>query len=407
VTASATGGELGGVLSVRNQVLPAIQGNGSEDGSLNQLAKGFADQVNTLIGFPLFTYNTSDATNTAASLQVSPNASVQNLPAARVTGLTGTAVASPIAITAGTNDSLNLKVDGKTWPTITLNPADTSASTVATDLNTQFSALGIDAQASVNGSGGLVLSSTNTSTGSIAILSGTANATLGLTQTTPTYQNGANSIALSLANLANSTSSGQITQLTGSTVGSALTITPGTNDALNLTVDGKTWPAITLNPADTSAATIAADLNTQFNALGIGASAKVTSGGSLALSTTNTGSTGSIAILNGSANTTLGLASTTPTYQNGIDGQSFTAYFGSIAAGVGNALSNAQAGQSAQQNVVTQAQSLRQQISGVDLNSEAALLLQFQNSYEAASKVISVVNSLTTTVLNLIGNPVA
>ena len=524
VTANATGGQLGGILSVRNQVLPSIQGSGSQDGSLNQLAKGFADQVNTLIGFPLFTYNATDATNTAASLQVSPSItttttqvtsltgtpitgqidltnatntlnlqvdgktvppitvstndhstlevvadlnsqfgprgiganasmnssgelvlsttnlgsngsiaiengtanadlnltqltptyktntvssgiSIQNLPTAQVAALTGTVLTSPITLTANTN-TLNLQVDGKTLPAIMLNSADASAVSVATDLNAKFSSLGIDANASVNASGSLILATTNTgSNGSIAILNGTANATLGLTQTTPTYQNGANSIALSLANLANSSSSGQVTGLTGTTISSSLTITPATNDALNLAIDGKTWP-ITLNSADAGAASVAADLNAQFAAKGIGASAKVSSNGGLSLSTTNTGSTGSIALLSGSANTMLGLTTTTPSYQNGLDGQSFTGYFGSIASLVGTAVANAQAGQTAQQDVVTQAQTLRQQISGVDLNAEAATLLQFQNSYEAASKMVSIINSLTTTVLNLIGSPV-
>ena len=103
----------------------------------------------------------------------------------------------------------------------------------------------------------------------------------------------------------------------------------------------------------------------------------------------------------------MGLTNTTATYQNGLDGMSFTSYFGNIASGVGTALSNATTGQTAEQNSLTQNESLRQQISGVNLNTEAANLLQLQNSYEAASKMISVINNLTTTVLNLIGNAVS
>jgi flagellar hook-associated protein 1 len=172
-----------------------------------------------------------------------------------------------------------------------------------------------------------------------------------------------------------------------------------------LQVDGQTLPAITLNPADTTTSAVAADLNSQFSSLGIGAKATVTSNGALALSTTN--SNGSINILSGNANATLGLTNTAPTYQNGLDGMSFSSFFGSIASNVGTALSNATAGQTAQQNALTQTESLRQQISGVNLNTEAANLLQLQNSYEAASKMISVINNLTTTVLNLIGNAVS
>ncbi len=407
VTDNITSGEVGGLLYVRNQVLPSIQGDGSQDGSLNQMAKSLADQVNTLLGYPLFSYDQSNGTNTAASLTVNSNFTLSDLPAARVTALTGTDLTSSLAIVAGTNDGLNLEVDGKTLPAITLKPSDTSASDVAKDLNEQFSSLGIGAQASVNGEGGLVLSTTNTgSSGSIAILNGTANATLGLSSTTPTYSNDSSSVALTLANLLNDAGSGQVTTLSGSSMGASVSITTGTNDALNLEVDGKALPTLTLKPADTSASAVAADLNAQFTKLGVGATAIATSNGGLALSTTNT-SGGSIAILRGSANATLGLTDITPTYQTGLNGMSFTSYFGSIASNVGTALATATTGQTAEQNALTQNESLRQQISGVNLNTEAANLLQFQNAYDAASKMISVINNLTTTVLNEVGSAVS
>ena len=208
VTSEITSGQLAGVLNMKNQTLPAIQGDGYNNGSLNQLAKGFADRVNTLVGFPLFTYDSTNATDTAKSLQVSSTATAAQLPGPRVTALTGTAVTAPFAVTTGSNDSLNLQVDGKTWPAITLNPADTTLAAVASDLNSQFTTLGIGANASVTGTGSLVVTTANNgNTGSIAILSGSSNTTLGLTQTTPTYQNSASSTALSLASLANPASS--------------------------------------------------------------------------------------------------------------------------------------------------------------------------------------------------------
>jgi len=60
-----------------------------------------------------------------------------------------------------------------------------------------------------------------------------------------------------------------------------------------------------------------------------------------------------------------------------------------------------------QQDVVTQTQALRQQISGVDLNAEATTLLQLQSSYQAASKMVTVIDSLTQTILQLIQPGVA
>jgi flagellar hook-associated protein 1 FlgK len=297
VTSQVTGGKLAGALNVRNQILAGLQGNSSETGSLNELARTFADRVNSVLGSPLLTYDQTSATKTAATLQANPAVTAISLPTAQVTALTGTAVSSPLTITAGANDTLNLQIDGNAVPAITLNPADGSLSDVAADLNTQFSALGVGAQASLNpNTGALVLATTNTgTTGSIQLLSGTANATLGLTSTTPTYQNAANSIALNLAALANPSS--------------------------------------------------AADQ---------------------------------------------------------INGQSFTAYFGSISASVGSNLSDATNGQSVQNSMVTQAQTLRQQISGVDLNEEATRVLQLQSAYEAASKMITVLDQMAQSVLAII-----
>ena len=59
-------------------------------------------------------------------------------------------------------------------------------------------------------------------------------------------------------------------------------------------------------------------------------------------------------------------------------------------------------GQTLQQDVVTQAQSLRQQVSGVDLNTEATQLLQLQSSYQAASKMMTVIDNLIQAVIGLI-----
>ena len=83
VTLSAgVGGQLGGLLQIRNQTLPALIGGPNQQGSLNQLAQGIADRVNALLasgqtsagvsGAPLFTYTASSPTGVAASLSVNP-----------------------------------------------------------------------------------------------------------------------------------------------------------------------------------------------------------------------------------------------------------------------------------------------------------------------------------------------
>jgi flagellar hook-associated protein 1 FlgK len=52
--------------------------------------------------------------------------------------------------------------------------------------------------------------------------------------------------------------------------------------------------------------------------------------------------------------------------------------------------------------LVTQAQKQRADATGVSLDKEAAKLLQFQQAYQAVGKMVSVLNSLTDTVLNIL-----
>lgn len=85
-----------------------------------------------------------------------------------------------------------------------------------------------------------------------------------------------------------------------------------------------------------------------------------------------------------------------------IDNVSYTQYFGNLAAALGTAITNAQSDQTTAQGLVTQAQDLRQQTSGVSLNAEAIKVLEFQRSYQAVSKVVTMLDSLTQTVIDMI-----
>jgi flagellar hook-associated protein 1 FlgK len=106
VTALATDSQLGGLLAFRNTTLPAVIGNGQQQGSLNQLAQGIADRVNGLFtsgqasagpppvaGVPLFTYSAASGTVAAATLGVDPSVSTAQLAAATGTSANGTATA--------------------------------------------------------------------------------------------------------------------------------------------------------------------------------------------------------------------------------------------------------------------------------------------------------------------------
>lgn len=85
-----------------------------------------------------------------------------------------------------------------------------------------------------------------------------------------------------------------------------------------------------------------------------------------------------------------------------IDGASFTGFYGQMAARVGSELSAAQDQESVQQSAVAQAKNLRQQISGVSLDEEAMILIEFQRAYQANSRMISVLDQLTEETINML-----
>ncbi len=101
VTSQISGGKLGGLLQVRNQVLPSLQGDSTQPGQLNQLAQSIADRVNGILtsglsssgpppvpGVPLFTYDAANASQAAATFSVDQNVTANSL-AAISTGTSG------------------------------------------------------------------------------------------------------------------------------------------------------------------------------------------------------------------------------------------------------------------------------------------------------------------------------
>jgi len=81
---------------------------------------------------------------------------------------------------------------------------------------------------------------------------------------------------------------------------------------------------------------------------------------------------------------------------------SFSSFYGELAARIGNGLNVANNALAVQQSSLAQAQNLRQQVSGVNLDQQAALLLQVQQAYDANSKFLSVLDEITSNVINLI-----
>jgi len=85
-----------------------------------------------------------------------------------------------------------------------------------------------------------------------------------------------------------------------------------------------------------------------------------------------------------------------------IDGSSFAQFYGFLAARAGSALGDAQSRLAVQQSAVAQTRNLRDQMSGVSLDEEAALLIQFQRAYEANSRLIVILDQLSQDTINIL-----
>ena len=86
-----------------------------------------------------------------------------------------------------------------------------------------------------------------------------------------------------------------------------------------------------------------------------------------------------------------------------VNGYTFAQFYGNLGGRVGDDLSSAEDNQSTKQALLSQAQSMRQQISGVSLDEEAENMMEYQRSYQAVSKMLGIVNSLTDTLMNMMG----
>lgn len=171
----------------------------------------------------------------------------------------------------------------------------------------------------------------------------------------PGYVNGLNTLAQSLADQVNNTLDQGIDQ-------------SGAAPAMNLfTYDASSGAAMTLSVNPLTPDQIAAALP---------------------------GATGG----NGNALALAGLANAKTT-----DGYTFAQFYGNLGGQVGQDLSSATSSAATKTALLNQAQNLRQQISGVSLDEEAQNMMEYQRSYQAVSKMLGVLNSLTDTLMNMMG----
>jgi flagellar hook-associated protein 1 FlgK len=174
VTSQITSGQLGGLLDTRNRVLGSLLGNTQQQGSLNQFAQTLADTVNQILesgtvstasgaaaGTALFTYDTSNPTNVAASLSLNPAITASQLAPVDSSG-NANGNAQQLADlgntgnTAGNIDGLNLvqflaqmsSTIGQENQTATTNETtQQQIAAQATTLRSNISGVSLDAQA--------------------------------------------------------------------------------------------------------------------------------------------------------------------------------------------------------------------------------------------------------------------
>jgi flagellar hook-associated protein 1 FlgK len=93
--------------------------------------------------------------------------------------------------------------------------------------------------------------------------------------------------------------------------------------------------------------------------------------------------------------------------QSFVAGSKPADYYETIVSDVGVKAQSAKTNVTAQSTLVDQLEQRRQEISGVNLDEEAANLIKFQKSYEAAAKMISIADDLLTALLNMTGRQLA
>jgi flagellar hook-associated protein 1 FlgK len=79
----------------------------------------------------------------------------------------------------------------------------------------------------------------------------------------------------------------------------------------------------------------------------------------------------------------------------------FDGFYNSLVSEVGSAVNTASSSYAHQSEMVTQLENYRESVSGVSLDEEMVNLVKFQHAYEAAAKLVSTVDELLDTVINM------
>ena len=368
ITNEITGGTLGGLLTSETQVIQPTQN------TLGQIATGVASVVNNLqqtgmtpagiLGTSMFSIGAPQA-----------SASAQNTGGASVTA----SVSDASALTA---DNYILSDSGGTW---TLTDTTTHQAVAMTGSGTAADPLQADGLSLVvNG---------NANSGDSFLVQPTANAIAGM------------SVLLTNPNQIASAAALQGTATTGNTgtgVVSGVTVTDSTNAQLMDPVSISFGAGGQYTVTDTATGTT---LGTGTYVAGQpiagnGWSATITGSPAAGDSFTVGSNAGNVG-----DNTNL-FAMIDALSSNTLDGgtTSLTGAANALVSGIGVQTQQAQANASTQQSVNQSATDALSNLSGVNLDQEAANMVQYQQAYQACAQVIQTSNTLFSTLISAIGH---
>jgi flagellar hook-associated protein 1 len=362
ISSSITSGDLGGLLGARTQAIdPALN-------QLGQIATAVAQSANTQQASGL------DLNGQLGSALFSLGAPVATASSANTDATTASVTLSNLG--ALTSDNYLLSYKGGTY---TLTDATTGANIALTGAGTSTSPL------------------TASSVGLSIVLSGTpASGDQFLVQ--PTAQ-AAGTIGVALTNPSGLAAAGAIQTSASDTNTGSATIGAGTVlDAANpnllatTTIQFLTPTTYSVNGAGSFAYTSGG--NVDLNGWQVQISGTPTAGDTFTVQS-NAGGTGDNTNALAAAN-----QQTTGVLSNGTI--SVSGAVGALISGAGALAQQVNTAQTAQTAVNTQATTNVQSISGVNLDEEAAKLMQWQQAYQASAQALSVANGLFTTFLDSI-----
>jgi flagellar hook-associated protein 1 FlgK len=85
-----------------------------------------------------------------------------------------------------------------------------------------------------------------------------------------------------------------------------------------------------------------------------------------------------------------------------INGLTLSGYYGAMATGLGTQVESVRGRNSSDQQLLLQARTLRQQVSGVSVDQEAAKLLEYQRGFQAVGQVMGILNEMTDTLFTML-----